>query len=83
MQSPRAVIDRLQRVLSNDAAVLTDSCAPIILKDWQKQSLEHALIHKNLIISVPTGSGKSLVYTYLPLTFELYNNDSFENYNAF
>ena len=39
-------------------------------------------MHKNLIISVPTGSGKSLVYTYLPWTFESYYNDSFENYNS-
>ena len=31
---------------------------------------------------MPTGSGKSLVYTYLPLAFELYYNDCFENYNA-
>ena len=72
----QAVTTRLEKVVSRITR------GRVVLKDRQRQSLEQALIYNNLIISVPTGSGKSLIYTYLPLAFELYNNDSFENYNA-
>ena len=42
------------------------------LYPWQEEALRLSLLSKTLLICVPTGGGKSMVYSLLPKAYELY-----------
>ena len=47
----------------------------LILRDYQKKTLEAYLSGRDVFVSAPTGAGKSLTFELAPYAFECLNGD--------
>ena len=53
----------------------------LILRDYQKKTLEAYLPGRDVFVSVPTGAGKSLTFELAPYAFDCLNGDQANSYS--
>ena len=53
----------------------------LILRDYQKKTLEAYLSGRDVFVSAPTGAGKSLTFELAPYAFDCLNGDQANSYS--